>query len=55
MSDHDHDHGHKEDGTPLNYADDSRHDVNETDHYPLMAEAIRQLLIEAMAGIGDQP
>ncbi|MBT7954063.1 MAG: nitrile hydratase subunit alpha [Rhodospirillaceae bacterium] len=43
---HDHDHGHKEDGSPLNYADDSRHDYNETDHYPLMVEAIRQLVIE---------
>lgn len=44
--DHDHEHGHKEDGSPLNYADDSRHDYDETDHYPLMAEAIRQLLVE---------
>jgi nitrile hydratase len=44
--DHDHDHGHKADGSPLNYADDSRHDYGETDHYPLMIEAIRQLLIE---------
>ena len=44
--DHDHDHGHKEDGSPLNYADDSRHDVDETSHYPLMVEAIRQLLVE---------
>ena len=44
--DHDHDHGHHEDGSPLNYADDSRHDFSETDHYPLLVEAIRQLLIE---------
>ena len=44
--DHDHDHGHHEDGSPLNYTDDSRHDFSETDHYPLLVEAIRQLLIE---------
>ena len=43
---HDHDHGHKEDGSPLNYADDSRHDYDEASHYPLITEAIRQLLIE---------
>jgi len=48
MSDHehDHDHGHKDDGSPLNYADDSRHDYDKTGHYPLMVEAIRHLLIE---------
>jgi len=44
--DHDHDHGHHEDGSPLNYTDDSQHDYSETDHYPLLVEAIRQLLIE---------
>ncbi len=44
--DHDHDHGHHEDGSSLNYADDSRHDFSETDHYTLLVESIRQLLIE---------
>ena len=41
MSDtHDHDH------EILTYADDSRHDVDENARYVLMAEAIRELLIE---------
>ena len=42
MSDtHDHDH------EILTYADDSRHDVDENARYVLMAEAIRELLIES--------
>ena len=45
--DHDHDHPHNEHGHPvLSYDDDSEHDVDENAHYTLMAEAIRQLLIE---------
>ena len=41
MSDtHDHDH------EILTYADDSRHDVDENARYVLMAEALRELLIE---------
>ena len=35
-------HGHE----VLAYSDDSRHDVDEADHYVLMADAIRDLLIE---------
>jgi nitrile hydratase len=35
-------HGHE----LLAWSDDSRHDVNEDDHYVLMADAIRDLLIE---------
>jgi len=35
-------HGHE----LLAYSDDSRHDVDEADHYVLMADAIRDLLIE---------
>ena len=35
-------HGHE----LLAWSDDSRHDVNEGDHYVLMADAIRDLLIE---------
>lgn len=30
----------------LSWADDSPHDVDETAHYPLMTEAIRQILVE---------
>ncbi len=40
-----HPHVHEE-GKLLNWDDDSEHDVNETGHYELMAEAIRELLIE---------
>ena len=39
---HVNEHGHE----VLAYTDDSRHDVDEADHYVLMAEAIRDLLIE---------
>ena len=42
--DHDHDdHGH---GPVLKYSDDSRHDYDETGKYVLMAEALRELLVE---------
>lgn len=44
--DHDHDHPHLHKGEVLTYADDSEHDVQETGHYALMAEAMRELLIE---------
>ncbi|NQU70178.1 MAG: nitrile hydratase subunit alpha, partial [Rhodospirillales bacterium] len=40
-----HPHIHEE-GKFLKWNDDSDHDVNETGHYELMAEAIRELLIE---------
>jgi nitrile hydratase alpha subunit len=40
---HDHDHG---DEPILKYDDDSAHDYNETGRYPLMAEALRELLVE---------
>jgi len=41
---HDHDeHGH---GPVLKYSDDSRHDYDETGRYVLMAEALRELLVE---------
>jgi nitrile hydratase len=47
---HDHDsHDHHEDhahGEILTYADDSRHDQNDRGRYELMAEAIRELLVE---------
>ncbi|MEE2981781.1 MAG: nitrile hydratase subunit alpha [Pseudomonadota bacterium] len=43
-SDHEHVHDH---GEPiLSYADDSRHDYDEMGRYPLMAAAMRDLLIE---------
>ncbi len=38
----DHDHEHE----ILTYADDSRHDYDETAHYPLMVDAMRELLTE---------
>jgi nitrile hydratase len=57
MSTHDHnhdDHGHHADGSPLNYADDSQHDFDETDYHPLIIEAISQLLIEKeLIKLGD--
>lgn len=40
---HGHDHGH---GEVLRWHDDGAHDVDETGHYELMAEAIKELLIE---------
>jgi nitrile hydratase subunit alpha len=40
-----HPHVHEE-GKFLKWDDDSEHDVNDTGHYELMAEAIRELLIE---------
>lgn len=43
---HEHDHPHLHKGEVLTYADDSEHDVNETGRYELMAEAMRELLIE---------
>jgi nitrile hydratase len=52
--DHDHTHphthndqAHNDQGHPiLKYSDDSVHDQRDTDRYPLMAEAIRQLVVE---------
>jgi len=44
--DHDHDHPHLHKGEVLTYADDSEHDVKETGHYALMAEAMKELLVE---------
>jgi len=44
---HDHAHPHTHDGHPiLQYSDDSVHDVRESDLYPLLAEALRSVLIE---------
>jgi len=40
---HPHDHGN---GPVLKYSDDSEHDVRESDLYPLLAEALRAVLIE---------
>jgi len=50
--DHDHDHGHghdlgkAHDHPILTFADDSAHDVAENDYYPLLAEALRELMVE---------
>jgi len=45
--DHDHAHPHTHDGHPiLKYSDDSVHDVRESDLYPLLAEALRSVLVE---------
>ena len=41
-----HDHPHDGEHEILTYADPSRHDYDETAHYPLMVEAMRELLIE---------
>lgn len=41
---HQHTEGHAH--TLLSWADDSTHDIDETARYPLMAEAIRQILVE---------
>ena len=41
---HQHPEGHAH--TLLSWADDSTHDIDETARYPLMAEAIRQILVE---------
>jgi nitrile hydratase len=41
-NDHDHDHDHE----ILTYADDSRHDQDDGAHYVLMADAMRDILIE---------
>jgi nitrile hydratase alpha subunit len=46
---HDHDHAHPHDhgtGPVLKYSDDSAHDVHEADRYPLLAEALRALVVE---------
>jgi nitrile hydratase len=46
---HDHDHAHPHDhgnGPVLKYSDDSVHDVREADLYPLLAEALRAVVIE---------
>jgi nitrile hydratase alpha subunit len=44
---HTHDHAHTHDGHPiLKYSDDSAHDVREAELYPLLAEALRSVLIE---------
>ena len=48
-----HPHVHEE-GTLLKWDDDSDHDVNETGHYELMAEAIRELLIEKGVVTADE-
>ena len=40
-----HPHVHEE-GKVLSWSDDSEHDQNDTGHYELMADAIRELLIE---------
>lgn len=40
---HDHDHG---DGPVLTYADDSDHDQDETGHYELLSEVLRELAVE---------
>lgn len=42
---HTHDHGHGN-GPVLKYSDDSVHDVRESDLYPLLAEALRAVLVE---------
>ena len=44
--DHKDNHGHDHPHTILTYADDSTHDIDETDYYPLLAEALRELMIE---------
>jgi len=50
--DHEHDHkdghghGHDHEHPILTYADDSVHDVVETDYYPLLTEALRELMLE---------
>ena len=47
MSNHtDHTHTAGQAHAILSWADDSPHDVDETAHYPLMTEAIRQILVE---------
>jgi nitrile hydratase len=44
---HDHEHPHDHGNGPvLTYADDSVHDVRESDLYPLLAEVLRSLVIE---------
>jgi nitrile hydratase len=46
---HPHDHAHPHDhgnGLVLKYSDDSVHDVRESDLYPLLAEALRAVVIE---------
>lgn len=43
---HEHSHGHGHDHPVLKYSDDSEHDYDEASRYPLMTEAIRQLLVE---------
>lgn len=48
-----HPHLHEE-GRLLRWDEDSDHDVNETGHYELMAEAIRELLIEKKVVTADE-
>ncbi|MDW3179756.1 MAG: nitrile hydratase subunit alpha [Acidimicrobiia bacterium] len=43
---HEHGHTHEVEHPVYTYADDSPRDVVETDHYPLMVEALRELLLE---------
>lgn len=52
--DHDHDHPHLHKGEVLTYADASEHDVAETGHYELMAEAMKELLIEKGVVTADE-
>ncbi len=48
-----HPHVHEE-GKLLNWSDDSEHDQNDTGHYELMAEALRELLIEKGVVTADE-
>ncbi len=46
---HSHDHAHPHDhgnGSVLKYSDDSVHDVRESDLYPLLAEALRAIVVD---------
>ena len=43
---HDHEHTHEVEHPVYTYADDSPRDVDETDYYPLMVEALREVLLE---------
>lgn len=52
--DHGHDHPHLHKGEVLTYADASEHDVAETGHYELMAEAMKELLIEKGVVTADE-
>ncbi len=48
-----HPHVHEE-GKVLAWSDDSEHDQNDTGHYELMAEAIRELLVEKGVVTADE-